>query len=736
MKKIGIGFVIVTLMLFNGVFNITPVVEIMASNSNYIILNPYASVNWTTYGQYKANFHSHSVESDGGHQPAQMIEDHYAKGYDIMALTDHSFTNTTWDRKDTKATYLTTERLAEINSGSDRDGRGMIGIPYSNEQSISDHLNTFWANFNNTAGSTLESKIAQCELLGGISHINHPGRSTGGSNTDNNGAVGEAASNNTYNIAKYVKLFKKYPSCVGMEIINKKDAGSYSDRILWDNILSQTMPFRPVWAFSNDDTHSKGATGYSYNMMLMPRNTLDNVRYSMENGIFYAVAKISRRELGQDFVAIGPAPVVTNIVVNENEDSITIEGQNYNTIEWIANGKIIASGNTIDLNDFEDKISAYIRVQLKGDGGIAFAQPFGLKKGNSYTIISLKENESVAGNVYSAKQTYIKEIPIQLFKTGGTINTPIASVTFDSDMLSEEVLLDAQKVELCISLIDTAQLSERLKDVFDKRPLLDVSIAIDGVKTKWKNENSPLYVSINYKPNEEELKNSHSIVGCHMDGNKEFQIIHNGKYNLETEEVTFSLKSPGLCGIAFNNITFSDIQMSWARKEIEALAARGIVNGKSQKTYAPNSEITRADFILLLMGILNKATTEYNDEFSDVSQWDYYYDAVNAARELGITHGISKNKFNPSGHITRQDMMVLIGRALEISGVKLEQISDLTVFSDSINISDYAVDSVAKLVAVDIIKGDKGKIRPGNNLSRAEAAMVIYSMHELIESKR
>lgn len=379
MQKKLIGFILTLLIMVNCVFGVVPAFAAETGTTDLTITNPYASVDWATYGQYKANFHAHSLESDGANQPAEMFEDHYAKGFDVMALTDHNVTNTTWDRTDTDKTYLTSERLAEMNAGIDRGGRGLIGIPYSNEQSISDHLNTFWADFNNESGATLESKIAQCESLGGISHISHPGRYTGGRNTANNGTVGEAASSQPATVAKYVYLFETYPSCVGMEIINKKDRDSFSDRILWDNILKQTMPERPVWGFSNDDTHNVVNTGFSYNMMLMPENTLENVRYSMENGTFYAVAKICKRELGADFVANGPTPVITNIVVDENEDSITIEGENYNTIEWIANGNIIATGNSIDLNNYEDRISTYVRAQLKGEGGISFTQPFGVK---------------------------------------------------------------------------------------------------------------------------------------------------------------------------------------------------------------------------------------------------------------------------------------------------------------------------------------------------------------------
>jgi|GEM_PF-919142 len=348
--------------------------------TDYKIINPYETVDWKKFKQYKADFHAHSNESDGADEPAEMIEEHYKKGYDILALTDHNFTSTVWDRTDReKKVYLTSKRLEQINKGKGRMGRGMIGIPYSNEQSISEHLNTFWAPFNNEDGVTLEENIAECEQLGGISHINHPGRYTGGKNTE--GEIGEVASKDLKTVAKYVDLFRKYPSCVGMEIINKKDGDSYSDRILWDSILKQTMPERPVWGFSNDDTHKLENTGYSYNMMLMPENTLENVRYSMENGTFYSVAKVAKRELGEEFTARGFAPYITSIIVDQQENSIEINAMNYQTIEWIADGKIISTEKKIDLNDYEEQISTYVRAQLKGKGGISFTQPFGIVGG-------------------------------------------------------------------------------------------------------------------------------------------------------------------------------------------------------------------------------------------------------------------------------------------------------------------------------------------------------------------
>lgn len=356
------------------------------SSLDYTIDSPYANVNWDTYGQYKADFHAHSNESDGSPMPAETVEEHYKKGFDILALTDHNVCNTSWNRKDDPTgngrTYLTDERYEEITNGTDRDGRGMVAIPNSDEQSRSDHLNTFFTPYNNESGATLEDNIRITEELGGISHINHPGRYTGGKNTS--GTAGEDASNDPENVQKYVDLFMKYESCVGMEIINKLDGDSYSDRILWDNILEQTMEQdRPVWGFSNDDTHSNSATGHSYNMMLLPKNTATNVRAAMESGTFYASAKVAKREgytnTNIDEINDYQPPVITNIAVDQNEDSITIDGEYYNTVEWIAGGEVIATGNTIDLNDYEDKIGSYVRAQLKGDEGISFTQPFGVK---------------------------------------------------------------------------------------------------------------------------------------------------------------------------------------------------------------------------------------------------------------------------------------------------------------------------------------------------------------------
>ncbi|TYQ17757.1 UNVERIFIED_CONTAM: putative metal-dependent phosphoesterases (PHP family) [Acetivibrio alkalicellulosi] len=371
------------------------------SITGYKILNPYESVNWINYGQYKASLHAHTTESDGAHSPKQTIEDHYRKGYDILAITDHDFISNAWNRTDRNPNnYLTTNRLNEINTGVGRNGRKMISIPFTNEQSMApEHLNTFWADFNNDIFATLESNIANCENLGGISFICHPGGA--GNVYFQNGQI---TSRGLEFLNNYINLFIKYPSCIGMEVLNKRYGNREDFRLFWDNILMQTMPERPVWGFSNDDSHAISEIGFNFNMMLMPENTVENIRFSMENGTFYAVALLADNILDIDFETWNLFPYIKDIEVNQTEKSITITAENYDIIEWVADNKIIATGNSINLKNYEDKVNSYVRAQLKGLGGVTFTQPFGILQ-NSHIQIG---DVNLDGRVNSTDYVLIK----------------------------------------------------------------------------------------------------------------------------------------------------------------------------------------------------------------------------------------------------------------------------------------------------------------------------------------
>lgn len=173
--------------------------------------------------------------------------------------------------------------------------------------------------------------------------------------------------------------------------------------------------------------------------------------------------------------------------------------------------------------------------------------------------------------------------------------------------------------------------------------------------------------------------------------------------------------------------TFVDLAgYEWAKTQIEALASKGIINGTSETTFSPGMNITRADFICMLVRALN-LTASTDGNFSDVPSTAYYYQAVGTAQKLGIAIGKGDNLFLPKENISRQDMMVITSRALKISGRQLDDsASDLSGFKDASNVAAYAVNAAAQLNKAGVVTGNNGLINPQGTATRAETAVIMY----------
>lgn len=194
--------------------------------------------------------------------------------------------------------------------------------------------------------------------------------------------------------------------------------------------------------------------------------------------------------------------------------------------------------------------------------------------------------------------------------------------------------------------------------------------------------------------------------------------------------VSVKALDPNLKETIFHNKTaFDDLAgYEWAKMEIEALASSGIIKGTSSTTFSPGAKMTRADFVSLLVRAL-QLDAEIEGTFKDVRETDYFYKEIGIAKKLGIALGTGDDKFEPKKSISRQDMMVTAERAMKIAGRMLdEKDSDLSSFSDSGDVSAYAVKALAQLVKKGIIEGYNGMIKPKDTAIRAEAAVIIYRL--------
>jgi hypothetical protein len=114
----------------------------------------------------------------------------------------------------------------------------------------------------------------------------------------------------------------------------------------------------------------------------------------MENGTFFAV---SRYEAGERIGTTLEFPKVTGIVVDEENDTITITGKNTDSIKWIADGITIQTDtvsvngecvSTIKLQNYSDDISCYVRAELAGQGGKTLTQAFVCDAGDMDTLVN------------------------------------------------------------------------------------------------------------------------------------------------------------------------------------------------------------------------------------------------------------------------------------------------------------------------------------------------------------
>ena len=174
--------------------------------------------------------------------------------------------------------------------------------------------------------------------------------------------------------------------------------------------------------------------------------------------------------------------------------------------------------------------------------------------------------------------------------------------------------------------------------------------------------------------------------------------------------------------MAFVDMTDYD----WAKDAVESLASKGIVNGKKDYFFFPGDNVSRAEFVKMTVGafgITGAADISFDDVLSD--DWSYPY--IAAAAENNIIFGIDEKTFGKDMTITRQDMAVILFRAVEKKlGKKL--ISNVNPgIRDFDKIADYAKAAVKNMSGFGIIRGmEDGSFLPDVYANRAEAAVMIY----------
>ena len=181
-------------------------------------------------------------------------------------------------------------------------------------------------------------------------------------------------------------------------------------------------------------------------------------------------------------------------------------------------------------------------------------------------------------------------------------------------------------------------------------------------------------------------------------------------------------------------VTFSDIQGHWAQQYIEDLATFGIIKGKQPGLFAPEADLTRAEYAVLLVRTLDLELKAKEGTFKDTNNhWAVQY--IEAAARAGIIRGNTDGTFMPNADISRQDTAVMAIRAVEHHDASLLEDLDLShKYADQTKVTPYAQESVSQAYALGLMTGRNNNVfAPKDEITRAETAVVIHRALTLMD---
>lgn len=155
---------------------------------------------------------------------------------------------------------------------------------------------------------------------------------------------------------------------------------------------------------------------------------------------------------------------------------------------------------------------------------------------------------------------------------------------------------------------------------------------------------------------------------------------------------------------------------------VEYCRENGLMLGTSDTEFSPDVNTSRAMLVTILYRHENSPEVSGTISFSDVEDGSWYYDAVCWAADTGIVEGYDAEHFGPLDTLTKEQILSVLWR---IDGE--EQISNTVLpYSDTENISSYAVNAINWAYTNEIIDEETDILEPQSAVTRSDMAVILY----------
>ena len=171
---------------------------------------------------------------------------------------------------------------------------------------------------------------------------------------------------------------------------------------------------------------------------------------------------------------------------------------------------------------------------------------------------------------------------------------------------------------------------------------------------------------------------------------------------------------------------FEDVVGHWGAPFIEAMANKDLVKGFLNGTFAPDSQVTRAQFAALIAATFPEAeAVRPSQRFEDVPADFWGARAIRQAQTRGFISGFPDGSFRPNAPLTRVQAVVALVSGLALGDGHSES---LLIYSDRAQIPSYAIEPVAAATERKLVVSypDPFALRPLEPATRAETTALVY----------
>lgn len=293
-----------------------------------------------------------------------------------------------------------------------------------------------------------------------------------------------------------------------------------------------------------------------------------------------------------------------------------------------------------------------------------------------------------------------------------TIQSNVARITLSPAALSTISAETGSHASITAQKVDALKLSAENQALVGDHPVYDFSVIVGTKKvTDFK---GAVTVSLPYT-----LKAGESLENLtiyYIDSEGKATEMPGVRYDAATKSIVFETSHFSTFAVAYDesNLVFTDVSPSdWFYSAVKFSLSNKLFSGTSDKTFSPNADMSRA----MLFTVLHRMSGAATEQAAET----WYSAGMAWAKTEGISDGT-----NPNGSITREQLVTMLYRYATLQGYDASKTANLSSYTDSGEVSDWAQKALQWAVDSGLITGRTSTtLAPRGTATRAEVALIL-----------